>query len=46
MDNRLKKNLNVGRESRATHDESRQSPESNFALTQERRRMFRETKHI
>ena len=42
MDNRLKKNLNVGRESRATHDESRQSPESNFALSSERRRMFRD----
>jgi hypothetical protein len=42
MDNRLKKNLNAGRESRATHDESRQSPESNFALSQERRKMFRD----
>jgi hypothetical protein len=42
MDNRLKKNLNVGRESRAVHDESRQSPENNFALSSERRRMFRD----
>ena len=42
MDDRLKKNSVRSRETRATMDESRASPESNFALSQERRRMFRD----
>lgn len=42
MDNRLKKNTSAGgRESRATVDDSRQAPEKNFALSEERRKMFR-----
>jgi hypothetical protein len=42
MDNRLKRNTNVGRESRAMGDVSREAPEKNFALSQEKRRMFRD----
>jgi len=41
MDDRLKKNVNAGRESRAREDDSRQAPEKNFALSEERRKMFR-----
>ena len=42
MDNRLKRNNSQGRESRATGDVSREAPEKNFALSSERRRMFRD----
>jgi len=42
MDNRLKRNTNVGRESRAIGDTSREAPEKNFAISQEQRRMFRD----
>jgi hypothetical protein len=42
MDNRLKRNNSQGRESRAIGDESREAPEKNFALSNERRRMFRD----
>jgi len=42
MDDRLKKNSVRNRETRASMDDSRASPESNFALSQERRRMFRD----
>ena len=42
MDNRLKKNLNAGRENRgATADASRAAPEEKFVSSEERRRMFR-----
>ena len=42
MDNRLKKNLNSGRENRgATADKSRAAPEESFQSSEERRRMFR-----
>ena len=33
MDDRLKKNVNAGRETRAREDDSRQAPEKNFALS-------------
>jgi hypothetical protein len=42
MDERLKKDTTKGRESRANLDISRQAPENNFALSNERRRMFRD----
>ena len=42
MDDRLKKNSVRSRETRSSMDDSRASPESNFALSQERRRMFRD----
>jgi len=42
MDDRLKKNSVRSRETRSAMDDSRASPESNFALSQERRRMFRD----
>ena len=42
MDERLKKDTTKGRESRANMDISRQAPENNFALSNERRRMFRD----
>jgi len=42
MDDRLKKSTIRGRESRATDDLSREAPEKNFALSQEKRRMFRD----
>jgi hypothetical protein len=42
MDNRLKRNNSEGRESRAIGDVSREAPEKNFALSNERRRMFRD----
>lgn len=41
MDNRIKKNLSSGRENRAVQDESRDAPENQSALSEERRRMFR-----
>lgn len=41
MDDRLRKNTRAGRENRAAQDESRQAPESKFALSEERRKMFR-----
>ncbi len=41
MDNRLKKNNNAGRESRALDDQKRAAPEENFVSSEERRRMFR-----
>lgn len=40
-DQRLKRNNNAGRESRATQDESRRSPEDHMVSSEERRRMFR-----
>lgn len=41
MDNRLKKNNNAGRESRAIDDSSRAAPEEKMVSSEERRRMFR-----
>jgi len=41
MDNRLKRNNNAGRESRAVDDQSRSAPEEKFVSSEERRRMFR-----
>jgi len=41
MDDRLKKNANAGRESRALEDNSRKAPEDNFVSSEERRRAFR-----
>jgi len=41
MDNRLKKSSGSNRESRASTDSSRDAPENSFALSEERRRMFR-----
>ena len=41
MDDRIKKNLSAGRETRASQDESRAAPEEGFVSTQERRKMFR-----
>jgi len=41
MDDRLKKNVTAGRETRAQDDLGRAAPEENFALSEERRKMFR-----
>ena len=41
MDDRLKKNVNAGRESRAREDFSRRAPEEHMVSSEERRRMFR-----
>jgi hypothetical protein len=41
MDDRFKKNVKAGRENRASEDASREAPEKNFALSEERRKMFR-----
>lgn len=41
MDDRIKKNLSAGRETRASQDASRAAPEEGFAFSQERRKMFR-----
>jgi hypothetical protein len=41
MDDRIKKNAGVGRESRAADDRKRDAPETNFAFSEERRKMFR-----
>jgi hypothetical protein len=41
MDERLKKNTGAGRESRAADDHKREAPESKFAFSEERRKMFR-----
>jgi hypothetical protein len=41
MDDRLKKNVNAGRESRAREDASRRGPEEHMVSSEERRRMFR-----
>ena len=41
MDDRIKKNPGVGRESRAADDRKRDAPETNFAFSEERRKMFR-----
>ena len=40
-DQRLKRNNNAGRESRALQDQSRRSPEDHMVSSEERRRMFR-----
>lgn len=40
-DQRFKKDVKAGRESRAAQDSSRASPEASFALSAERRKMFR-----
>ena len=41
MDDRIKKNLKAGRENRGVEDHTRGAPEDNFALSEERRKMFR-----
>jgi hypothetical protein len=41
MDDRIKKNAGVGRESRAADDRKRDAPETNFVFSEERRKMFR-----
>jgi len=41
MDDRLKKNVTSGRESRAIDDHKRRAPEESFVSSEERRRMFR-----
>ena len=41
MDDRLKKNLHAGRESRAREDLQRRGPEEHMISSEERRRMFR-----
>ena len=41
MDDRLKKNLRSGRESRAAEDLSRRGPEEHMVSSEERRRAFR-----
>lgn len=41
MDDRIKKNLSAGRETRASEDASRAAPEEGFISAQERRKMFR-----
>ena len=41
MEQRIKKNLNAGRESRAVGDQSRAAPEDKFISSEEKRRMFR-----
>jgi hypothetical protein len=41
MDDRIKKNLSAGRETRASQDASRAAPEEGFVSSQERRKMFR-----
>jgi len=41
MDDRLKKNTNSGRESRAVADQQRNAPEEQMVSSQERRRAFR-----
>jgi hypothetical protein len=42
MDGRFKKDLKAGgRENRATEDRQREAPETNFAFSEERRKMFR-----
>ena len=41
MDERIKRNVRAGRENRAQEDVSRAAPEDNFALSEERRKMFR-----
>lgn len=41
MDDRLKKNLNSGRENRSREDFSRRAPEEHMVSSEERRRMFR-----
>lgn len=40
-DDRIKKSLNSGRESRASQDKSRAAPEDNFISAAERRKMFK-----
>jgi hypothetical protein len=41
MDDRLKKNVNAGRENRAKDDIQRRAPEEHMVSSEERRRMFR-----
>ena len=41
MDDRLKRNNRLGRESRAQQDNERRAPEENFVSSEERRRAFR-----
>ena len=41
MDDRLRKNSDAGRRSRASEDRQRDAPEAGFAFAEERRKMFR-----
>lgn len=41
MDDRIRKNTRMDRSNRGQDDESRAAPEENFALSEERRKMFR-----